>query len=125
MPVGELLADTIVFAHGTTVATNALITRTGAKTALLTTAGHEDAIVIGRTVQKVAGLSEEELIDVARLRKADPLVPRQRIYGVQERIDRRGDVVVPLHVDKLDDLGRATRGARASRRLRSAFCGRS
>jgi N-methylhydantoinase A len=103
--VRELLNDTIVFAHGTTVATNALITHTGAKTALLTTAGHEDAIVIGRTVQKVAGLSEEELIDVANLRKADPLVPRQRIYGVQERIDRRGDIVVPLHVEKLEELG--------------------
>ena len=104
--VRELLADTTVFAHGTTVATNALITHTGAKTALLTTAGHEDAILIGRTVQKVAGLSEEELIDVARLRKADPLVPRQRIYGVQERVDRRGEVVVPLRVERLDELGR-------------------
>jgi N-methylhydantoinase A len=102
----ELLADTVVFAHGTTVATNALITHTGAKTALITTTGHEDAIVIGRTVQKVAGLSEEELIDVARLRKADPLVPRQRIYGVQERVDRRGDVVVPLRVERLEEIGR-------------------
>lgn len=102
--LADLLGDTIVFAHGTTVATNTLITHTGAKTALLTTAGHEDAIVIGRTVQKVAGLGEEEIIDVARLRKAEPLVPRNRIYGVEERVDRRGEVIVPLRLDRLDEL---------------------
>lgn len=100
----ELLAETSIFAHGTTVATNVLITRTGARTALLTTRGHEDAIVIGRTVQKVAGLAEEEIIDVARLSKADPLVPRSRIHGIDERVDRAGAVVVPLHLDRLDEL---------------------
>src|SRR4051812_5312277 len=100
----ELLAEASVFAHGTTVATNILITRTGARTALLTTRGHEDAILIGRTVQKVAGLSEAEIIDVARLRKADPVVPRSRIHGVDERVDRQGEVVVPLDVDRLEDV---------------------
>ena len=88
LSLADLLADTRLFAHGTTVATNILITRTGARTALLTTRGHEDAIIIGRTVQKVAGLSEGEIIDVARLSKADPLVPRSSIYGVDERVDR-------------------------------------
>ena len=100
----ELLGQTSIFAHGTTVATNVLITRTGAKTALLTTRGHEDAILIGRTVQKVAGLAEEEIIDVARLSKAEPLVPRSRIHGIDERVDRAGDVVVPLHLDRLEEL---------------------
>jgi N-methylhydantoinase A len=99
-----LLAETSLFAHGTTVATNILITRTGAKTALLTTRGHEDAIIIGRTVQKVAGLSEGEIINVARLRKAEPLVPRSRILGVDERIDRAGTVVAPLRLDTADEL---------------------
>jgi N-methylhydantoinase A len=100
----ELLAETSVFAHGTTVATNILITRTGARTALLTTRGHEDAILIGRTVQKVAGLSEAEIIDVANLRKADPVVPRARIHGVEERVDRHGEIVVPLHEERLEDV---------------------
>jgi N-methylhydantoinase A len=99
-----LLGDTTIFAHGTTVATNILITRTGAKTALLTTRGHEDAIIIGRTVQKVAGLSESEIVNVARLAKADPLVPRSSIYGIDERIDRNGAVVAPLHLDSTDEL---------------------
>ena len=86
------------------MATNLLITRTGAKTALITTRGHEDAILIGRTVQKVAGLSEAEIIDVANLSKADPLVPRSSIFGVDERVDRNGDVVAPLDPARLDGL---------------------
>ena len=104
LPLAELLADTRLFAHGTTVATNTLITRTGARTALLTTRGHEDAIIIGRTVQKVAGLSEDEIIDVARLSKADPLVPRSSIHGIDERVDRNGSVVAPLKLERLDPL---------------------
>jgi len=100
-PIREILADTVLFAHGTTVATNTLITRTGAKIALLTTKGHEDAILIGRTAQKVAGLTENEIINVARLTKARPLVPRTRIFGVDERVDRAGRVVVPLTEDRL------------------------
>ena len=100
----ELLGDTTLFAHGTTVATNILITRTGARTALLTTRGHEDAIIIGRTVQKVAGLSESEIVDVAHLAKADPLVPRSSIHGVNERMDRNGEVVAPLQLDRVDEL---------------------
>ncbi|MDR7482976.1 MAG: hydantoinase/oxoprolinase family protein [Armatimonadota bacterium] len=96
----DLLSETTLFAHGTTVATNVLLTRTGAKVALLTTRGHEDAILIGRTIQKVAGLTESEIIDVARLSKADPLVPRSRIYGIDERVDRDGEIVAPLHLDR-------------------------
>ena len=109
VPLDRLLADTTIFAHATTVATNILITRTGAKTALLTTKGHEDAILIGRTVQKVAGLTESEIIDVARLSKADPIVPRSRIYGVDERVDRSGAVVVPVHPERLEELAELLR----------------
>ena len=104
LATGDLLADTGLFAHGTTVATNILITRTGARTALLTTRGHEDAIIIGRTVQKVAGLSEAEIIDVARLSKADPLVPRSSIHGIDERVDSGGAVVAPLKLERLERL---------------------
>ena len=109
VPLDRLLAETTVFGHGTTVATNILITRTGAKTALLTTRGHEDAILIGRTVQKVAGLSEAEIIDVAHLAKADPLVTRSHIFGVNERVDRDGVVVAPLQVESLKALPKRLR----------------
>nr|MBA3263534.1 hydantoinase/oxoprolinase family protein [Thermoleophilaceae bacterium] len=110
LTIEALLGDTTIFAHGTTVATNILITRTGAKTALLTTRGHEDAIIIGRTVQKVAGLSEGEIVNVARLAKAEPLVPRSSIHGVDERIDRDGAVVAPLRLESIDDVTEILRG---------------
>lgn len=111
LTIEQLLSDAVIFAHGTTVATNALVTRSGARVALLTTKGHEDAIIIGRTVQKVAGLSEEEITDVARLQKADPLVPRSRIFGVEERVDATGAVVAPLTQDRLEGLAERLRAA--------------
>jgi N-methylhydantoinase A len=95
-----VLGDTELFAHGTTVATNALLTRTGARVGMLTTKGHEDAIIIGRTIQKAAGLPDFELTNLARLEKAVPIVPRPLIKGVTERIDYKGLVVVPLAIDE-------------------------
>jgi N-methylhydantoinase A len=100
----QVLSETVLFAHGTTVATNVLITRTGANVALVTTKGHEDAILIGRTAQKVAGLAESEIINVARLTKARPLVPHPRIFGIDERIDRAGRVVVPLMMERAESV---------------------
>jgi N-methylhydantoinase A len=101
MPVETLLRRTVLFGHGTTVATNTLLTRTGSATGLLTTRGHEDALIIGRTFQKAAGLGESELSDVAGLDKAVPLVPRALIQGVHERIDARGQVVAPLDLESV------------------------
>src|SRR5439155_7375221 len=92
----DLLGGTDLIVHGTTVATNAMLTRTGARTGLITTKGHEDAIIIGMVHAKVAGLAERDLVHSSRLRKPDPIVPRELIRGVTERIDRDGDVIVEL-----------------------------
>jgi N-methylhydantoinase A len=104
----ELLAATELFVHGTTQATNAMLTRTGARTGLITTAGHEDAIIIGKVYSKVAGLPERDLVHSSRLRKPDPIVPRSLIRGVSERIDRDGDVLVVLNeaevIEAIDSL---------------------
>lgn len=97
----ELLAAADLFVHGTTQATNALLTRTGAPTGLITTKGHEDAIVIGRVYAKMAGLVERDLVHSSRLSKPEPIVPRELIKGITERIDRDGDVVVPLREDEV------------------------
>jgi N-methylhydantoinase A len=102
-----LLRDTGLFCHGTTVATNALLTRSGSRVGLITTKGHEDALIIGRTIQKAAGLRDAELTNLARLEKADPIVPRPLIRGVTERVDYKGAVVVPL------DLADARRAVEA------------
>ena len=119
MTRSELLAATELFVHGTTQATNAMLTRTGAKTGLITTRGHEDAIIIGKVYAKVAGLPERDLVHSSRLQKPEPIVPRRLIRGVTERIDKDGDVIVALSeaevVEAVDCAAR--RGRRGDRRL--------
>src|SRR5580698_6455606 len=63
--------------HGSTVATNALLERKGARTALVTTAGFEDVIHIGRQ-------NRAELYNLAPVLRT-PLVPRSLCFGVRER----------------------------------------
>ena len=86
--LADLVSRTIAFVHGTTVGTNALVERRGARTGLLMTRGHEQAITIGRVRQKVTGLSEREKIHVTHLNKADPpIIRHEDIRPVTERID--------------------------------------
>lgn len=94
--VEKLLQNTDIFGHATTVATNMLLTHTGVKTGLITTKGFEDTLSIGRVHQKVAGLKESEITYVVKLDKATPLVNKQSIRGVTERVDYQGKVLVPL-----------------------------
>ncbi len=78
--------DTIV--HGTTVTTNATLTGTGAKCALLTTEGVRDALEMRR------GIREEQYNN--RFTNVTPLVPRARRLGVPGRLDRDGAELTPL-----------------------------
>ncbi|MBI3079604.1 MAG: hydantoinase/oxoprolinase family protein [Deltaproteobacteria bacterium] len=100
-PAGLLRRSSLV-GHGTTVGLNQWATRTGARVGLLTTKGHEDAFLIGRIYQKVAGLGEQEVTHAVRLEKADPIVPRTRIVGLTERVDFRGEVLVPLNLQEAE-----------------------
>ncbi len=102
LPLAELLKRTAVFKHGTTVATNALITRTGARVGLITSRGFEDTTLIGRAISRVDGLSAEEIRHVTYVTKPEPLVPRARVRGVRERVDYKGEVLVPLNLDDVD-----------------------
>jgi N-methylhydantoinase A len=99
MDRAALLRRSSVFKHGTTVATNAMITRTGSKVGLLTTKGHEDAIFIMRAVGRVDGLDEMEIRHVTKVTKPEPLVQRPDVRGVYERLNFRGDVLAPLDED--------------------------
>src|SRR5262245_53333982 len=74
--------------HGTTVATNALLERKGAKVALLTTEGHRDILEMRE------GLKEDRYN--LRMPPPVPLVPRHLRLGVRERMDAQGAVRVPL-----------------------------
>src|SRR5579884_1759115 len=81
-------ADLAIIIHGTTLATNALIERKGAKTALLTTEGFRDTIEIRHE-------NRFEQYDV-NIDLPPPLVPRRLRLPIRERIDARGKVLVPL-----------------------------
>ncbi len=92
----EYLARTSILVNGTTVGTNAIVTRRGAKVGLLATKGHGEAILIMRGGGRTKGLSVDELLYVPGTRKPPRIVPRDFIEEVTERIDFRGDVVVEL-----------------------------
>src|SRR4249919_2442032 len=91
----EMLASTDRLVHGTTVATNALLERKGAKVALLTTAGHRDVIEMRE------GLKPDRY-DL-RSPPPEPLVPRERRFGVRERLKASGEVSITLDAKSLDD----------------------
>src|SRR4051794_41016891 len=94
----DMLSATDVLAHGTTVGLNSLLTRTGARVGLLTTAGFESTLAIAKA-NKVHGLTDEDLERPTRWDKPPLLVPRRLTRGVRERVDARGEVVVPLDLD--------------------------
>ncbi len=99
----ELLNRTTLFKHGSTVATNALITHSGVKVGFITTMGFEDTTEIMRAIGRVDGLSEDDIRHVTWVTKPDPIVPRELIIGVRERVDYRGEVVVPLNREDVMD----------------------
>jgi len=94
--LNELLQQTTVFRYSTTIAMNALIERAGPKLGLITTAGFEDTIYIGKGSQWAHGLTLEEQKKIVAMEKPDPLIPRKRTIGLRERIDCFGRVVIPL-----------------------------
>jgi N-methylhydantoinase A len=96
----ELLSQTDLLLHGTTVGTNALVQMRGAKTGLLTTRGHRDALIMMRSFGRSAGLPIERLLHVSRHRKPDPIVPPRLIKEVSERVDWAGDVFLPLNEEE-------------------------
>ena len=82
--------------HGTTLATNALIERNGAKTALVTTKGFRDVIEM-RTESRF------EQYDL-NLKLPEPLIPRQQRYVVEERLDASGEILIPLKYHDVENL---------------------
>jgi N-methylhydantoinase A len=87
--------------HGTTVVVNALTTRSGARTALVTTAGFRDVLEIGRG-------NRPDMYNLV-YRKPPPFVPRRHRFEVRERVDRFGTVLVPLTLEDLEDVAERCR----------------
>ena len=95
-----VFGDIELLLHGTTVGTNVLVQMRGARTGLITTRGHRDALVMMRSYGRSAGLPIEKLLHVSRHRKPDPIVPPQLIKEVSERVDWAGDVFLELNEDE-------------------------
>lgn len=99
-PLADVLPQVEIVRYSTTVAMNRLIERKGPKLGLITTEGHEDAILIGRGAQWTDGTRIGERRNLAVQRKPVPLVERDMIVGVAERVDSSGTVV--RHLDEDD-----------------------
>ena len=95
--------DMEIFLHGLTIATNAVVARTGARTGLVGTKGFRDLIEIRR-----ANRPREGMYDVS-WEPSPPLVPRRDRLTVTERVDYLGNVVTPVDESEARAVGRAFR----------------
>lgn len=91
---GDQLTRLDRVAHGSTVATNAILERKGARTAFITTQGFRDLLFIGRQERPALYALQPQL--------PPPLIPRERCYEVPERLDHTGAVLLPLDLRALD-----------------------
>ncbi len=111
----QLLPQVDLVRYSTTIAMNRLIERKGPRIGLITTEGHEDAILIGRGAQWVDGTRVAERRNLATQNKPVPLIGRELIVGIKERVDAHGKVLRPLNEDDAREKIRAliNKGARA------------
>jgi len=111
----DLVGKVETVRYSTTVAMNRLLERSGPRVALITTEGHQDATLIGKGAQWIDGTRLDERRALPHMQKPQPIVPRELIAGVKERIDARGQVLRPLDEDQVREQvrGLVDRGARA------------
>jgi N-methylhydantoinase A len=96
LDVEALVGQLAYFAHGTTAATNAFIERKGARTGLLTTKGFADILRIQRSMSSWAGMAHHEISHFSARSTPIPIIPRDLVEEISERVDFRGDVIAPL-----------------------------
>jgi N-methylhydantoinase A len=102
VPMDRFCRDIAFLSHGTTVGTNTIIQKKGAKVGLITTKGHEDAIHIMRGSRGYAGRDIRKVVHFPETSKPAPIVPKRLIRGVSERVDCFGEVVVALNEAEAD-----------------------
>jgi N-methylhydantoinase A len=104
---GELCAAADRLGHGTTIGTNLIVERKGARVALLATAGHGDALSMMRGNGRTAGVAPDQVFSVHGTDKPEPLVERRHVLEVSERVTAGGGVLAPLDVDRVREQIRA------------------
>ncbi|HEX8066785.1 MAG TPA: hydantoinase/oxoprolinase family protein [Thermoleophilaceae bacterium] len=80
---------------------NRLLERKGRRVGVIVTAGIEDALRLERGIQTYLGYPYSDRLHVATHFHNEPLVPRERVKGVRERIDMFGEVAIPLYEDEV------------------------
>lgn len=105
--LGDLLAQTKLFLHGSTVVDNTILTRDGARTGLITTAGFEDTLIMTRGAYgRWSGQPEDVIKHPVMTTRPRPLVPRPQTFGVRERVDSQGTIVLKLDEDDVANAAR-------------------
>ena len=97
LKLGEFCKQITFLSHGTTVGTNTIIQKKGAKVGLITTKGHEDAIHIMRGSRGYGGRDIRKVVHFPETSKPAPIVPKRLIHGISERVDCFGEIVVALN----------------------------
>ena len=92
----EMLGQTEHIIHGTTSTLNAVITGDVPRVGFITTRGHGDSISMMNLEGRYAGLGPHQIQNMSRTNKPPPLVPRERIEEINERIDHKGAVLVRI-----------------------------
>ncbi|MFH1113750.1 MAG: hydantoinase/oxoprolinase family protein [Pseudomonadota bacterium] len=92
----EFLKELELIVHGTTITTNAVLTRKGGKTAFITTKGFRDVLNMRR------GLRDRQYD--GRYNPPPPIVKRRDIFTVEERVDWQGNVLTPLNTEQLREI---------------------
>jgi len=92
----ELLLETARFVYGSTIALNTLVEKKGAKTAFITTKGFKDTLVMRRTWR-------ENMYDL-RAKFPEPLIPRNLIFELNERVDRDGKIIEPISEEEVNEI---------------------
>jgi N-methylhydantoinase A/acetophenone carboxylase len=115
MRMETLLPEIDMIRYSTTIALNRLLERKGPRLGLITTEGHEDTTLLGRGAQWIDGTRVQERRNLSVQKKPDPLIPRDMIVGVKERIDSGGRIIRPLDENDVREKVRylVNKGARA------------
>lgn len=99
----EVMENAIRISHGSTVSTNIMVQRSGARVGMITTKGHEGTLHLAKGMGRIHGEPVENLLHIAKGRKPVPLVPPDMILGVAERIDVDGDVIIGLDEEEVQE----------------------
>ena len=97
LTLDEMFPGLAVVLYSGTGMLNTLLSRTGQRLGLITTSGTEDAVLMGRGLQAWAGYSYADRLHAVTHQHPEPLVPRNRVFGVTERIDQFGAAVIPVY----------------------------